>query len=87
MTYISTPSFIGKKLGQELKEGKRSSWSQELVQGPLEECCLLFPMAYTGLLVKPMTTSPMVAPSTISWAYSHQRLIKKMSYRQRHFLN
>jgi hypothetical protein len=55
-----------------------------LLTGLLSMACLVC------FLLEPRTTSPGVAPPTVSWTIPHQSLIKKMPYRGilwRHFLN
>ena len=80
--------WTGTQTGQD-PEGR--SWSRDHGEVLLTS---LFTMTCSAhFLIEPRTTSPMMAPSTMGWAFSYQSLIKNMPYRLpyiqilwRHFL-
>jgi hypothetical protein len=69
-----------------LKEDRPGTWKQEQA---IEGCCLLVCSSWLALpaLIEHGTTSPGIAPLTMSWALLHQPRIKKMPYSWRHFLS
>ena len=76
--------------GQELKQGRNLEY--RAVAKTVEDAAYyLFSMAsWVCFLIETKTTSPEMAPPTMSWALPHQSLIKIMPYSQilwKHFLN
>lgn len=45
-----------------------------------QECCCLL-VCSTCFLIEPRITSPEISPSTMTWVFPYQTLIKKMSFK------
>jgi hypothetical protein len=88
--YTSTLLFITKGR-QDWNSSRAGTWRQELMQWPWKVLFTgLLPLACSAcFLIEPKTTSPGMAPHTMSWALPSWSLIeKKMPYSwisQRHF--